>query len=131
MSRYDGVKLALFWSIQLQSCASVVLIYAQDGKSINNLFVLSGSMPGFCNGHFRNATIFQFALEQIFSNWVVSVITSAITSATAAASAAGASLALSISSGDLVLVGSTRAIVGVSVCLRHDTISFVVYRYMR
>ena len=49
---------------------------------------------------------------------------------TAEASAAGASSAPSTSSGDLVSVGVTGANVGVSVCLRHDKLSFVVYRSM-
>ena len=32
--------------------------------------------------------------------------------------------------GDLVPVGITGTIVGVSACLRHDDISFVLYRFM-
>ena len=49
----------------------------------------------------------------------------------AAASATRASLALSTSSGDLVPVGVTGPSVGVSVCLRHDNISFVLYGSIR
>ena len=54
-----------------------------------------------------------------------------IASATAVVSDAGASLDPSTSTGDLVLVGVTGASVGISVCLRHDDISFVLYRSVR
>ena len=51
--------------------------------------------------------------------------------AIAAVSAAGASLIPSTSSGDSVGVSITGNIVVVSVCLRHDNISFVLYRSIR
>ena len=54
-----------------------------------------------------------------------------IVSVTVAAFAAGASSVPSTSSGDLVPVGVTGANFGVSVCLRYDDISFMLYSSMR
>ena len=84
-------------------------------------------MPGFGNGKFEKTTVFQFSSKQIFSISVVS----AIVTTTAVAFAARASLALSTSSGELVLVSVTGPSVDVSVCLRHDDIIIVLYNSMR
>ena len=83
-------------------------------------------MSIFGNGEFGNRTIFHFYFKWKFNNWAVAVIASATT----AAFAAGAFMAPANSSDDLVPVGVTSPSSAVSVCLKHDNISFVLYRSM-
>ena len=106
----------------------VVLVCTKEGQSIDNLLVLSESMSTFGHGEFGKATIFHFPFKRIFSNWAVSTIAFA----TIPAFAAGAFLAPSASSNALVSFVVTGLSIGVSVsvCLRHDNISFVLYELM-
>ena len=112
---------------------NAVLISAQNtGRgSIIFLYWVACCPPlvkTFGDCEFGKRHIINFCFKWIFSDYL-----SAIVSATGAASAAGASLAPSASSGVMAAVGATspNVNVSVSVCLRHDNITFVLYWYMQ
>ena len=85
---------------------------------------LCSLMRTFYDDELVKTIVFHFSIKQQLNICVVSAISS-----TAATSAAKASLASSASTGVLVAVVVTAP--SASVCLRHDNVSFVLYKSMQ